>query len=68
MNLEFAQKVNIHLYSLTGQHIQVIYKGYLYTGNHKISIDSDLKNRLEQGQYIYQITTPKGNFSKLIIL
>jgi len=67
MNLESAQKVNIHLYSLTGQHIQVIYKGYLYPGKHKIAIESDLKNRLEQGQYIYQIITPKGNFSKLIL-
>lgn len=67
-SLQNADNVSVRLYALTGQEVAVLQSERQDMGIHEAVITPDIYHQMSQGQYIYRISTSRGNFSKSFLL
>ena len=60
--------VDICLYNIIGQKIATLRNEMLNRGNHVIDIRQAANTTLSTGQYVYQIQSNIGNYSKSVII
>ena len=64
-SLPEAATVRLTVYDLLGRRVALLVDGNLAAGKHEVRFDA---SNLPSGQYLYRLTTPKGDFTKLMML
>ena len=60
-----AATVRLTVYDLLGRQVALLVDGNLSAGKHEVRFDA---TNLPSGQYLYRLTTPKGEFTKMMML
>jgi hypothetical protein len=60
-----AATVRLTVYDLLGRQVALLVDGNLAAGKHEVRFDA---TNLPSGQYLYRLTTPKGEFTKMMML
>ena len=60
-----AAAVRLTVYDLLGRRVALLVDGNLAAGRHEVRFDAA---NLPSGQYLYRLSTPKGDFTKLMML
>lgn len=60
-----AAQVSLVVYDLMGREVRVLVRGTVSAGTHEASFDA---SNLPSGAYIYRLSTPKGEFTKMMTL
>lgn len=60
-----AATVRLAVYDLLGRRVALLVDGNLGAGRHEVRFDA---TNLPSGQYLYRLSTPKGEFTKLMML
>ena len=60
-----AAAVRLSVYDLLGRRVALLVDGNLSAGKHEVRFDA---TNLPSGQYLYRLSTPQGEFTKLMML
>jgi len=60
-----AAHVRLTVYDVLGRRVALLVDGSLSAGKHEVRFDA---TNLPSGQYLYRLTTPKGEFTKMMML
>ena len=63
--LPTASDIRLEVFTLSGQRVAVLHKGFQVAGYHTIAMDA---SDLASGVYLYQLTTPEGRFTQKFTL
>jgi len=60
-----AAHVRLTVYDLLGRRVAMLVDGSLSAGKHEVRFDA---TNLPSGNYIYRLSTPQGEFTKMMML
>ena len=63
--LPTASDIRLEVFTLSGQRVAVLHKGFQAAGYHTIALDA---SALASGVYLYRLTTPEGRFAQKFTL
>jgi Secretion system C-terminal sorting domain len=60
-----SAQVTLKVYDMMGREVRLLVRGTLSAGTHEATFDA---SGLPSGTYMYQLTTPEGRISKMMLL